>query len=111
VTGREQEKRIKNTTTSKSQQPGQFAPAHDSAPLVDCKYMLTHSRFGRATVKVTRVDETWADCVVLSGAMRGMGLGAVWGPGATKTVRIEHGVWTLVPNDQAQRPARTRKTK
>ena len=60
--------------------------------------MLSHSRFGRATVKVLRVDETWADCEVLSGTLRGMGRGAVWGPGDTKTVRIEHGVWTLVPN-------------
>ena len=50
-------------------------------------------------MKVLRVDETWADCEVLSGTMRGMGRGAVWGPGDTKTVRIEHGVWTLVPND------------
>lgn len=52
---------------------------------------------------VTRVDETWADCEVLSGTLRGFGRGAVWGPGDTKTVRIEHGVWTLVPNDKALR--------
>jgi hypothetical protein len=64
--------------------------------------MLNHSRFGRATVKVLHADETWADCEVLSGTMRGMGRGAVWGPGDTKTVRIEHGVWTLVPNGPAQ---------
>jgi hypothetical protein len=72
-----------------------------STPLVDCKYMLNHYRFGRATVKVTRVNETWADCEVLSGTMRGMGRSAVWGPGKTKTVRIEHGVWTPVPNEQS----------
>ena len=79
---------------------GSCAPAACSAsPLAGQKYMLNHCRFGRATVKVLRVDETWADCDVLSGTMRGMGRGAVWGPGDTKTVRIEHGVWTLMPND------------
>ena len=74
------------------------AGAQGAAPMANCKYMLTHSRFGRATVKVTRVDETWADCLILSGTMRGRGTGAVWGPGDTKTVRIEHGVWVQVPN-------------
>jgi hypothetical protein len=93
-----------NTTTPEPQKPGQIAGAHGRAPFVDCKYMLSHCRFGRATVKVLRVDETWADCEVLSGTMRGMGRGAVWGPGDTKTVRIEHGVWTLVPNDRTERP-------
>lgn len=84
------------TSNGKAQRLLPAAPC--SAPLAGQKYMLKHSRFGRATVKVTRVDETWADCEVLSGTMRGMGRGAVWGPGDTKTVRIEHGVWTLVPN-------------
>ncbi len=90
------------TTKDQNNEPEQAscAPAAGSAPLALGKHMLAHSRFGRATVKVTRVDETWADCEVLSGTMRGMGRGAVWGPGDTKNVRIEHGVWTLVPNDQ-----------
>lgn len=86
-------------TQSKPEAGLPLGAAPFSAPLAGQKYMLSHCRFGRATVKVTRVDETWADCDVLSGAMRGMGRGAVWGPGDTKTVRIEHGVWTLAPND------------
>lgn len=77
-----------------------LAPATGSAPLAGLKYMLKHSRFGQATVKVLSADETWAECEVLSGTMCGMGRGAVWGPGDTKTVRIEHGVWTLVPNHE-----------
>lgn len=76
-------------------------PTLGSAPLAGQKYMLNHCRFGRATVRVLRVDDTWADCEVLSGIMRGRGLGAVWGQGDTKTVRIKHGTWTLVPNDNA----------
>lgn len=67
-------------------------------PEAGCNYTLAHCRFGKATVKVLRVDETWAYCEVLSGTMRGMGSGAVWGPGDMKTVRIEHGVWMPVPN-------------
>lgn len=45
------------------------------------------------------MDETWAECEVLSGTLRERGRGAVWEPGNVKTVRIEHGMWTLVPND------------
>lgn len=90
---------MKTEQTSEQPTPAALAPATGSAPLAGLKYMLNHSRFGRATVKVLHVDETWADCEVLSGTMRGMGRGAVWGPGDTKTVRIEHGVWTLVPNE------------
>lgn len=78
------------------------APAAGSAPLALGKYMLNHYRFGRATVKVTRSDETWADCEILSGTLRGMGRGAVWEAGGTKTVRIEHGVWTRVQSDGTQ---------
>lgn len=60
------------------------------------KYILHHTRFGRATVKVTHVDGEWADCEILSGTLRGMGRGAVWSRGDMKTVRIEHGIWTPV---------------
>lgn len=67
-------------------------------PEAGYKYILTHCRFGRASVKVLRVDDTWADCEVLCGRLRGIGRGAIWGPGDTKTVRIDHGVWTPIPN-------------
>lgn len=72
------------------------------APAVGCKYMLYHSRFGRATVLVYRTDTDWADCEVLSGTIRGIGRGAVWGPGDTKAVRIEHGVWTPLNSDSGK---------
>jgi len=94
------------TTTNDQNETAQAgcAPAAGSAPLALGKYMLTHCRFGKATVNVTRTDETWADCEVLSGTLRGMGRGAVWGPGDTKTVRIEHGVWTRVQSDKVSDP-------
>lgn len=64
------------------------------SPKAGQKYALRHQRFGAATVRVLRVDDTWADCEILSGTLRGMGVGAVWRTGDTKTVRIEHGIWT-----------------
>jgi hypothetical protein len=48
-------------------------------------------------VAVTGIpDETWIDVEVQSGVLRGMGGGAVWGPGDSKRVRREH--CTFTPN-------------
>ena len=56
---------------------------------------LHHTRFGRATVKVTRVDGEWIDCEIVAGKLRGMC--DEWGPGETKTVRESHCIsWTEV---------------
>jgi len=63
-------------------------------PTVGETYVLNHSRFGKATVSVKRVDDTWADCVVLYGQL--VGMMDEWHIGDEKTVRIKHGVWTRV---------------
>ena len=68
-----------------------------SEPTAGQLYMV-NCRFGRATVFVKRVDETWATCEVRSGTLRGMGRGAVWGEGDEKPLRIESTRWTLVQN-------------
>lgn len=81
-------------TKSKTTPPGSAASGC-SAPTAGLTYYLHHSRFGRATVKVLRVYDEWADCRVVSGTLRGMT--DDWGPGERKTVRIEHGSW--VSND------------
>lgn len=59
-------------------------------------YRLNHSRFGVATVKVMWADSTWAGCEIMKGTLRGMGRTATWGPGDSKTVRIDQAVWTPV---------------
>lgn len=74
-----------------------------SAVSVGQTYALRHSRFGRAVVTVTGIpDETWIDVEVVSGTMRGMGAGAVWGPGDSKRVRREHCLFAWTPNAGAQ---------
>jgi hypothetical protein len=73
-----------------------------SALLVGQTYALRHSRFGRSVVTVTGIpDETWIDVEVKSGVMRGMGSGAVWGPGDSKRVRREHCTFTPNAEDHA----------
>ncbi len=60
---------------------------------------LRHERFGRVEAKVTAyICDTWADIEVVSGTLRGMGAGAVWGPNARKRVRRSHCRW--YPNAQ-----------
>lgn len=76
--------------------------SENQTPLAGSKYMLNHCRFGKAKVFVKSVDDTWAECKVISGTLRGRGRGAVWGKGDAKPVRIEHGVWTLVLNNEKQ---------
>ena len=61
------------------------------------QYRLRHSRFGMANVLVLSVDGEWIDVVVLVGTLRGMGRGAVWGPGDEKRVRREHCHFTEIP--------------
>ena len=58
------------------------------APKVGQTYVLKHARFGRATVRVTRVDDEWADTIVVSGKL--VGMQDEWGPGDSKTVRLSH---------------------
>lgn len=65
-----------------------------NTPKIGETYSLYHRRFGRAVVRVTGMDETWADCEIISGTLRGMGRFAIWEPGDTKPIRIEHGTWT-----------------
>ena len=50
-------------------------------------YKLSHSRFGRATVRITNNGELseWVEVEVVSGLLRGMC--DEWGPGETKTLR------------------------
>jgi len=72
-----------------------------SGPSVGKTYDLRHSSFGRAVVTVTGIpDETWIDVKVVAGTMRGIGRGAVWGPGDSKRVRREH--CTFTPNEEQQ---------
>lgn len=70
-----------------------------SEPTTGNLYMV-NCRFGRATVFVKRVDETWATCEVRSGTLRGRGRGAVWGAGDEKPIRIESARWYLVQNNK-----------
>jgi len=58
------------------------------------KYELFHERFGKARVRILKLDDTWAECQILRGTLRGLGQGAVWGPGQIKSVRLTHGNWT-----------------
>lgn len=81
--------------------PPEYGAATGSAVSVGQTYALRHSRFGRAVVTVTGIpDETWIDVEVVSGTMRGMGRGAVWGPGDSKRVRREH--CTFTPNEKGE---------
>ena len=75
---------------------GESSPAPDGWAIhVGQTYALRHSRFGRAVVTVTGIpDETWIDVEVVSGVMRGMGGGAVWGPGDSERFRREHCAFT-----------------
>ena len=57
-------------------------------------YRLEHCRFGRAKVTVKAIDGEWLDVAVIAGALRGMGVGAFWGPGDTKRVRHGHCTFT-----------------
>ena len=85
------------TTETMQARPPEYGAANGSAVSVGQTYALRHSRFGRAVVTVTGIpDETWIDVEVKSGVMRGMGGGAVWGPGDSKRVRREH--CTFTPN-------------
>jgi hypothetical protein len=70
-----------------------------SAFVVGGTYDMRHERFGRATVKVVeQLDETWIRVEVIKGVMRGIGAGAVWGPGDTKQCRISH-CYFYAPNN------------
>ena len=87
-----------NDRQTENAAPGGTCAADGSAVSVGQTYALRHCRFGRAIVTVTAIpDETWIDVEVVSGTMRGMGAGAVWGPGDSKRVRREHCIFT--PND------------
>ena len=87
------------TTETTQARPPEYGAATGSAVSVGQTYALRHSRFGRAVVIVTAIpDETWIDVEVVSGVMRGMGGGAVWGPGDSKRVRREH--CTFTPNPE-----------
>jgi len=59
-----------------------------SALEVGKTYSLHHSRFGSATVKVTKLDGEWIDVLVVKGKLRGMT--EEWERGDTKTVRECH---------------------
>ena len=60
------------------------------SPKLGKTYRLRHDRFGVATVQVIGLYDEWINVVVQSGTLRGMGRGAVWGPGDEKTVRASH---------------------
>jgi hypothetical protein len=59
-------------------------------------YILKHSRFGTATVKLVHVgrDGEWADIEIVAGQLTGMN--DTWLPGDTKTVRLSHCEWEAV---------------
>ena len=85
------------------ERPDQRLAPMNATPTAGLTYKLHHSRFGRATVKVLRVDDEWADCKILRGTLHGLSLGSVWGPGATKNLRIDHGSWVLLTPAQRVR--------
>ena len=64
----------------------------DIEPIIGHTYKLRHSRFGKATVKILAVEDTWIDVEVVHGTLCGMC--DEWGPGETKTVRREHCTFT-----------------
>lgn len=46
------------------------------------------TRFGRATVKIRRIDDEWIDTEIIKGKL--VGMTDEWLPGDTKTLRISH---------------------
>lgn len=91
----------KNQNTQSKPATQALSDPAGSEPTAGYVYMV-NCRFGRATVFVKRVDETWATCEVRSGTLRGMGRGAVWGEGDTKPLRISSSYWTLVQNVEVE---------
>ena len=57
-------------------------------PEVGKTYVLRHTRLGKATVKILRIDDEWISTEVVAGVLNGMR--DEWHPGDEKTVRSSH---------------------
>lgn len=71
-------------------------PSKTETPKAGGKYQLDHERFGTAVVRVTSIGGVWATIEVVSGILRGMS--CEHGPGDSRTVRINGGNWTPIPD-------------
>ena len=50
-------------------------------------YKLRHQRKGDATERIESIGDPWIHVVIVKGALRGIGAGALWVPGDRATVR------------------------